>query len=452
MRELLEIGKRGMFAGQRSLDVTGQNIANAATPGYSRQRAELAPVDFKRNGMSIGLGVNVVQVAQLRDTIIDAQVRQKEGEVGEFGEKIKLYEQIEVLLASGAENDLDKLITKFFNSFSELSNNPESLALRENVLFAAQNVTTRFGELSGSFDSIKQNLVKDSTILIDSINRLTADIARLNVSIAKGAATGQPDNYSLDLRNQRLDELSQLVDVNVIYDSTGMVEVRMGNILVVQTDRASVIEPEFDSVNNLFRLRLNNGRTVKGVGGRLGAAMDVYEKILPEFKSKLDTLAENLVEKVNELHVNGFDLNGNTGTEFFNPTNTQASNIAINSSIVSDVSRIAASNTAGANGNNQVARDIFGLLDSSTAVGDKSFIEYSLSMAAESGFALSGLRTRVESAESSKLMLKNQQEEVSGVNMDEELANMIKFQNAYQASARVISTVQTMYDTILSLI
>lgn len=452
MRELLEIGKRGMLAGQRSLDVTGQNIANAATPGYSRQRAELAPVDFKRNGMSIGLGVNVVQVAQLRDTIIDAQIRQKEGEVGEFGEKIKLYEQIEVLLASGAENDLDKLITKFFNSFSELSNNPESLALRENVLFAAQNVTTRFGELSESFDSIKQNLVKDSTILIDNINRLTADIARLNVSIAKGAATGQPDNYSIDLRNQRLDELSQLVNVNVIYDSSGMAEVRMGNILVVQTDRASVIEPEFDSVNNLFRLRLNNGRTVKGVGGRLGAAMDVYEKILPEFKGKLDTLAENLVQKVNELHVTGFDLNGNTGTEFFNPTNTKASNISINSTIVSDVSRIAASNTAGANGNNQVALDIFALLDSPTAVGDKSFIEYSLSLAAESGFALSSLRTRVESAESSKLMLKNQQEEISGVNLDEELANMIKFQNAYQASARVIATVQTMYDTVLSLI
>ncbi|TNE68932.1 flagellar hook-associated protein FlgK [bacterium] len=452
MRELLEIGKRGMFAGQRSLDVIGQNIANAATPGYTRQRADLVPLDYKSNGMSIGLGVNVAQVTQLRDSIIDAQVRQKEGEVGEFNEKIKVYEQLEVLFASGADNDLDKLITSFFNSFSELSNNPESLALRENVLFSAQNLTTRFGELSTSLDEIQNSLVKDSTMVIDEVNRLTADIARLNVAIANGASTGQPDNYSLDLRNQRLNDLAQYVDVNVIYDSTGMAEVRMGNIVVVQSGKASVVEPEFDSVNNVFRLRLNNGRTVKDVGGKLGASVEVYSQVLPSFKEKLDSLAQNVVEKVNALHVNGFDLNGNTGNEFFDSANTTASTISISSFLANDVSRIAASDTAGANGNSTVARNIFGLIDSTSAVGDKSFIEYSLSISSETGFALNNLRTRVESAESSKLMLESQQEEISGVNMDEELANMIKFQNAYQASARVIATVQDMYDTVLSLI
>lgn len=452
MRELLEIGKRGIFAGQRALDVVGQNIANAATPGYSRQRVNLEPLDFKKNGMSTGLGVNVVMVEQLRNAIVDENVRKQEGDLGAFNEQAKIYEQLEVLFASGAENDLDKLITKFFNSFSELSNNPESLALRESVLFSGQNLTSRFNTLSSSLDKIKDDVVKDATVVIRDINRLTTDIAKLNVSIANANSMGQPDNYSLDIRNQRLNDLAKLVDVSVIYDSNGSAEVRLGNLIVVQHEKAAVMEPEVDVVNNQFRLRLNNGRTVKGIGGRLGSSIEAYEKIIPEFKGKLDSLAENLVSKINDAHVNGFDLNGNTGTEFFLPTGTRASTIQLNPILANDPSRLAASDTLNAVGNNVVALQIFGLLDDTSAVENKSFIEYSLSIASETGFALSSLRTRIQSTESSKLMMENQQQAISGVNMDEELADMIKFQNAYQASARVISTVQQMYDTLLSLV
>jgi len=222
--------------------------------------------------------------------------------------------------------------------------------------------------------------------------------------------------------------------------------------VVVQHDRVFNVEPEIDSTNNALRLRLNNGRTLKNVGGKLGAMIDSYETTLPGFKTKVDTLASNLVSKVNQVHVNGFNLNDTTGIEFFNPSGTTASTIALNSQIVDSVSLIAASDTSGALGNNTAARQIFTLLDSSSAVGDKLFIEYSLSIAAETGFTISSLRTQVESVSSSKLMLENQKLDASGVNMDEELANMIKFQNAYQASARVIASVQVMYDTVLSLV
>ena len=191
---------------------------------------------------------------------------------------------------------------------------------------------------------------------------------------------------------------------------------------------------------------------IKNVGGKLGSMIDSFETIMPDFKTKVDTLASNLVSKVNQIHVNGFNLNDTTGIEFFAPGGTTASSIAVNSQIADNVSLIAASDTIGAPGNNTAARQIFTLLDSSNAVGDKSFIEYSLSIAAETGFTISSLRTQVESVSSSKLMLENQKNDASGVNMDEELANMIKFQNAYQASARVIASVQVMYDTVLSLV
>lgn len=452
MRELLEIGKKGIFAGQRSLDVTGQNIANANTPGYTRQRANLIPVDYKRNGQSIGSGVQVSQVQQLRDTFVDAQIREKDADLGEFNEKIKVFEQLEVLLASGTDADLDKIITNFFNSFSELSNNPESLALRENVLIEAQNLTNRFNELDSEIQNITENLVSETKASINKINQLTADIAKLNEQIATASASGQPDNNSLDIRNQKLTELSQLAEVNTIFENNGSVEVRLGNMVVIQHNNAVTLSPEVDPSNNLLRIRIDGGRTIRSVGGRLGASIDLYENIIPEYENRLNTLAKNLVEKVNQLHVNGYALDNTNGNQFFDPTKTTAANISIDATIINSPNKIAASDTINAPGNNTVARQIFALLDDSNAVEEQSFIQYSLAIAANTGFTLSGLRTNVESSESVKLMLENQQNETVGVNMDEELANMIKFQNAYQASARVIATAQEMYDTILSLV
>jgi flagellar hook-associated protein 1 len=452
MRELLEIGRSGMFANQKSLDVVGQNIANANTPGYSRQRVELDAIEFRKGGLSVGLGVNVETVKQLRDTLVETQIQSKEGDLGGLNEKIKLYEQLEVLFASGSDNDLDKLMTKFFNSFSELSNNPESLALRENVVFSAQNMTSRFNEIAANLDSFKDSTAKEARTLVGEVNRLTSDIAKLNVQIANVSGTGQADNKALDLRATRLNELSKLVDINTIYSNNGSVEVRIGNLVVVQHERTFTVEPEIDSTNNSLRLRLNNGRTMKNVGGQLGAMIDSYENVLPEFKTKIDTLASNLVSKVNAIHVNGFNLKDTSGIDFFKSGNTTASSISVNSQIAQDVSLIAASTTAGTPGDNTAARQIFSLLDNSSAVDNRSFIEYSLGIAAETGFSISGMRTQVESITSSKQMLENQKADASGVNMDEELANMIKFQNAYQASARVIASVQVMYDTVLSLI
>lgn len=452
MREILEIGKRGMFANQKALEVVGQNIANANTPGYSRQRVDLDAIEFKKGGLATGLGVNVQTVKQLRDTFAETRLREKEADLGGYDEQIKLYEQLEVLFASGSENDMDKLLTKFFNSFSELSNNPESLALRQSVVYSANNLINRFHELDAGLDAIKTDISKEATVVVSEINRLASDIAKLNVQIASASESGQADNKALDLRAMRLDELSKLVDVDTIYSNNDSVEVRIGALVLVQHDRTFNVDSEIDSVNNTFRLRLNNGRTLKSVGGKLGAMIDSYDSILPEYANRLDNLAESLVTKVNQIHVNGYDLNNNTGISFFQNGNTSASTIGLNSQIQNDVTLIAASNTNNAVGNAEAARQIFALLDDTSAVQNQSFIEYSLSIASDTGFKISGLKTQVESATSSKLMLENQKTATSGVNMDEELANMINFQNAYQASARVIASVQAMYDTILSLV
>lgn len=452
MRELLEIGKRGLTASSRSLDVVGHNIANVNTPGYSRQRAELSPVDYKKGGISIGLGVNVNQVRQLRDEIVERQIREREGELGNLDEQAKVYGQIEVLFSSNSENDLDKLITKFFNSFSELSNNPESIALRNSTINAGSNLTLQFNELAANLDTIQNSVADDVRIKIQKVNSLITDIAELNASIANGASKGQPDNYSLDLRAQRINELATFADVTVTYESNEMAEIRIGNLIVVQGSNYNQISPEFDSTNQIVRIRLNNGRSFASVGGNLGASMEAYSNIVPSYKEKLNTLAESLVTKVNQIHVNGYNLENNTGIDFFQNGNTKASNIALNTAIIDNPERIAASDSINEPGNNQAALNIFSLLDDISAVDGQSFIDYSLGISSETGFKLNNINTRLESNNSAKQQLMEQQSQVSGVNIDEELTNMIRFQNAYQASAKVIAAADEMYATLLSIV
>lgn len=453
MRELLEIGKRGLFASNRNIDVAGQNIANANTPGYTRQRAELEPIAFEKNGLSTGLGVNVTTVKQLQDDLVEQRLRQAESDLGGLNEQSKIYKQLETLLVSNTGNDLDKLVSGFFNEFSSLSNNPESSALRYNVLNAAQNLTSKFQELSSGLSQIQTDIGSEASDKLDQINTLLQDVAKLNQQVAEGQVAGQPDNNAIDLRRQRLSELSNLADLNISYNDNNQADVRIGNVVVLTGNNASTLNLETDTINNIIRVRVNSGRSIQSnIGGELGALADSFGTIVPEFEQKLDTLAENLVTKVNALHRQGYNLNDQTGVNFFNPDYTSASDIEINATVASDPNRIAASDSQGEPGNSEIAKQIGGLLEASNAIDGSSFIEYTLDVISETGFALNSIETRIASTQSSMTMLEQQRASVSGVNLDEELANIIKYQNAYQASARVISTAQRMYDTLLNMV
>jgi flagellar hook-associated protein 1 FlgK len=453
MRELLEIGKRGLFASNRNIDVAGQNIANANTPGYTRQRAELEPIAYQKNGLSTGLGVNVTTVKQIQDEMVEQRLRQAESDLGGLNEQAQIYKQLETQLVSNTENDLDKLVSRFFNEFSSLSNNPESSALRYNVLNAAQNLTSTFKDLSSGLSKIQTDIGTEASSKLDQINTLLKDVAKLNQQVAEGQVAGQPDNNSIDLRRQRLSELSNLADLNISYNDNNQADVRIGNIVVVRGSNASKLNLETDTINNIIRVRVDSGRTIQSdIGGEFGALADSFGTVVPGFEEKIDTLAENIVTKVNALHRQGYNLKDQTGVNFFNTSYTSASDIEVNIAVAGNPERISASDSQGEPGNSEIAKQIAGLLEAPNAINGSSFIEYTLNTISETGFALNNIETRMASTQSSMSMLEQQRASVSGVNLDEELANIIKFQNAYQASARVISTAQRMYDTLLNMV
>ncbi len=452
MDPLLEISKRGLLASRTAMDVIGNNIANADTPGYSRQRMDATPSPgYRHNGMTIGLGVTIQEIQRLHDTNLDSQIRDKQSEIGSKQEQQKIYQQIETHLSTQGGQDLDQLLGNFFNAFGNLSNRAEDQTLRNDVLNQTSALTTRFHELDAGLTSLKEDTADSVRQNLTQVNSILNDIANLNQPILSGQTTGNPDNHSMDLRTQKLNDLAKLVDFSVLQNKNGDFEIRMGSMVVLHNDQVRHIQAEEDTDNSQIRLRLDNGKTLDVTGGTIGADINVYDKVIPGYQDQLNTLAKTLVEKVNAIHETGYNLDDNTGVDFFDPNNTTAKTISLNPLLEGNPNGIAASDAAGEVGNNKIALQLFDLGSDGTMNG-QSFQENAASIASSTGTTITTLTNSIETLNSAKDLLDNQQASVSAVNLDEELTNLIKYQNAYQANARVVTISQKMFDALISML
>ncbi|HKI45274.1 MAG TPA: flagellar hook-associated protein FlgK [Balneolales bacterium] len=451
MDTLLEITKRGLQASRMAMDVIGNNIANASTPGYSQQRLDVTSAGYQSGGLSIGLGVNIQDIQRLHDNIIDQQIRDKQSQIGSQQEQQKVLQQLQSTLSTQNGQDLDQLIGNFFNSFSNLSNQPEDNTLRNNVINQTQALTSQFHSLDSTLTSMKGDVATSIRTDVTQVNGLLSDIATLNKSILSSQNLGHPDNQSLDQRAQKLQDLSKLVNFTVLKNSNNDYEIRIGGMVVLHNDQSQALQTEEDTGNNQMRVRLGNGKALDITGGSVGANITNYDKVIPGYQNQLNSLAKNLVEKVNAIHQTGYDMNGNTGVDFFDPNNTTAKTISLNSVIQNNPQAIAASDTSGATGNNKIALQIYDL-GSSNVINGQTLQQNATAMATSAGSDITNLTNSIQTLQSAKNLLDTQQASTSGVNLDEQLTNMIKYQNAYQATARVLNTSQQMFQSLISIL
>lgn len=451
MRSIFEISKSGLFAAQQSMRTTSHNIANANTPGYTRQRSELSAEVLRQNGFTIGQGVSVEQIQRLRNDLTDKQIMMKDHELGDLNERSRIFKQIESVMVTSTGDDLDKSLSDFFNSFSELSNNPQDSNLRNIVVSKAQSLTDKFSNTAEGLAEIKDQVFSSAQTKVDKVNSLLQNLADVNSDIARAEATGRPDLNSKDQQTELLKKLSELVTVDTKFNGDGTVEARIGGIVVLNDQEVSKISAESGPGSNAFRLRLDNGKLLDPGKGALSADIHMFEKGIPDMQQKLDKIASSVVTQVNAVHSGGYGLNDSVSRNFFNPANTSADSMSLNPNIVSNPDHIAASSVPGEAGNNDNALLISDLRNLSLLDG-KTLNNNVVEMMSKPGLKLNELDKNISSKESAKQLLVNQQQSEAGVNVDEELSNLIKYQNAYQASAKVLNTGQRMYDTLLGIL
>ena len=439
-----------MQAARTATEVASNNIANANTPGYSRQVPVIRENVQKFGTGSVGLGVNVVTIERMRNEFIDQQINRKQHDIGDLSEKASVYRLMETAITASDGAGLDSIIGEFFNAFSELSANPQDLNLRNTLASKGELMTETFRSMDTDLINLSEQVFEEASIRITRINQLLGDIANLNGEIAVTRSANQIDHNALDQRTAALSELAKLIDFDTLVSEEGATEIRIGGISVVSGQEFQTLRAETDRDNNLFRVRLQNGKLIDAAKGELAANIEMFEEGVPEAREKLDRLAVGMMNRINEIHEAGFGLEDGVSRSFFDATSTGAANMKVNAALLDNPANIAASSVAGESGNNDRALEIIALQDEPFIDG-QTISSRTVEFMSVPGNKLNEIDRKLEAASAAKDFLVNRQEQLSGVSIDEELGNMIKFQNSFQASARVLDTGRKMFDTLLSI-
>jgi len=354
----LTIGTRGLFAAQLGMDVAGQNISNADVEGYSRKRLNMT-ADYRYDGQfgQMGFGVDVVSIDRLRDTLIDQQIRRQNREVGYFEEIDGTLEQIENIFTEPGETGLLNHIDEFFDSWHELSLDPEDMSARNIVRTNAEILTDVFHSLSGELSDLRSNRNDKIARHVDRVNELTAEVYNLNIEIGAVEIDRQNANDSRDRRDVLLKELSKLIDVDVIENERGMVTVTSAGQMLVspegyrRLETTTVTRTDADGANfhELGIRFVDSKKEYTPISGMINGLYKSRDEIIPEYQEQLNELAVALAERVNEQHEQGYNLMGYSGISFFDPSATGASDIAVSAAVRSDLQNLAAATAGEAN-------------------------------------------------------------------------------------------------------
>ena len=452
----LSITTSSLLAEEGAIETTSNNIANVNTPGYSRERANLVEnTPIQIGDVTYGTGVQLQDVTSLRDSILDLRVNQETQQQGQLNAFIGGGQQIQLLFNETAGTGLQAPLTALFNSFQQLSVNPSDLTSRQGVITAAQNLSQAFNQISNNLSTQQQNTdlaVKQS---VSQINSLTAQIAQVNLQVASAAGGGANPGPFIDQRQQLINQLSNYVDVSTVDAGGGSVTLTTssGTPLVVggqnfalstQADPTTGFQDIYSGAKNI---------TSQITSGELAGQLQLRDQEIPSIRNSLDALAYNLSNAVNTQQQAGYDLNGVAGTALFTPLTQQSGAAASLQVAISDPNKIAASGTAGAGsaGDNQNANALLALQNQNLVNGQTPLGYYS-GLVFKIGNDVSTAQTQQQSGSQVLQQIQNLQGGVSGVNINEEAANLIRYQNAYQASAQITSIINTLMATTINMV
>ena len=556
--DALGIGMRGLNAAQTAIDITGQNISNANTEGYSRKR-----VNFEADSISSdifgqkGIGVAVTEIDRVRNSFLDRQTWEQMGDKGYNTEIDTAYTRLENILKEPSEDGLAAKMNAFWASWQDLANNPSDLSSRESVKANANVMLDTFHSVYKQIQDYGLSMNNPLDEKVKQVNDITGQIYMLNEKIAGiEARGGEKANDTRDQRDLMVRKLSGLVDVQTIEDANGRCIITSGGSMLVGPSEALTLETygkdktlADGSTTSELRIRIKGSyRPFEPRSGELKGIMDARSNVLSVYMNNLNDLAASMVKNVNDQHNLGYNLNKATGVNFFDTGKTSAGSISLSDSVAAGAENIAAAaggsitdvasflpaggipaaasgvldlkatntayrdltadsvkvtladgtvleegagkdyvvdyelgtikfinyaryaaanaisvkikyNTTGysGNGNGQNALTIAGLRLKKTLSPDvegnntQSVSSYYSAVIGKLGIEKNQNASRKETKEFLIAQMDAEQSTTSGVSLDEEMTNMIKFENSYRASAKFISTVSQMMEVLMGI-
>lgn len=475
-----------LSAQQVSQNTTGHNIANANTPGYSRQRANLAttyPVTLYQGGgqLKVGTGVQVQSVTRARDAYVDMQYRQQNTAKNFWEDQTSSFSELEGIFHDGKVGTqtvgVQAAVNNFWTSLQTLAADPTSVGARTNVREMGNALVQTLKQDSDHLRALAGDLTTQIATQVDSINNYAQRIAALNKQITTEESTGAIANDLRDQRDLLVDKLSEIGNVQVYEDTSHNYQVQIGNVSLVNNDKVIPLDVT-TSQNVTYSFQTNtviegNGLpgTVNITSGKLASLIQMRDQTVVGYLDSVDKMAQFLLQDFNNQHQAGLDNTtpGNTGINFFGvtgtnynttpPTTCWLDELDVNSDLYTPtgLDLIAARNAASAGTdegtNAQLLADVLKKPSSAVpanALGNLSLLDYYSKMIGTLGVQSQQASNMATNQGVLVSSTENWRESISGVNMDEEMSNMIKFQKAYGAAANVVQTMNSMLDTLIN--
>lgn len=447
-----------LHAQQTAIEITQRNIANANTSGYTRQRVSIRPAS---SDIRDTLAFPIVSVETFRNRFIDLRVSREVQGQGQYEAATGALDQVEALLNENSGSGLEKSISDFFNGLDSLANAPEDLNLRQMVLSKAGLMAREFQRLRDRLSAVQ--LQQDTAVAetVDEINSITATIAGLNARVAAASVGGLGEKeLLLDQRQVALERLAELIDVSYYETEAGSLTVTSGSGLpLVLGDSSNTLSAERSALDGLYRVRLGESDITSRIeSGKLGGLVQARDGMIAGYLEHLDNLAATLIEQVNVQHALGTDLNGLPGGSFFTPFtqpvpgSNQGAAGAV-SLAFSDPRLIAAAALGAGPGSNANARALSDLRDQAFAgTQNLSLTQYYSRLVYQVGSDSRLARDDLATQGHLLIQLQNQRDSLTGVNLDEEAVNILRYQKAYEASARIIQVWDELSDEIVHLL
>ncbi len=443
----LEIARRALLAHQSAITVTGHNVANVSTPGFTRRRAILE-TEYPERGPEgvLGSGVRFSGVVRHRDAFIDDQIRTELNLAGRWEARAGGLSRLEAILNEPSDHGLQTIMNAFWDSWADLSNEPEDFTARSVVVERGVALGEAFvrqdQRLSEIVDASERELVE----LVARINRSLGEVAQINVAVSgQDTVQGATADFE-DQRDRLLDELAREAGARHMVLDDGSVVVRLGGRTVVQGSEVQELDTDIRLLGGQVRGQVvfaSDRNTVEGLTGRVGGLVEVREEIVPAFRQQLTSLARAIRERVNERYSAGPDRE-----PFFR--GVEGNELQVDAALIADPSRVAAG-SSGDSGDNDIALSIAGLREARVMAGRAaSFSQFYGSTISGVGLLASQARDIAEAESAALETLEGQRQATIGVNLDEELSRLLTSQRAYQAAARLFTTIDQMYQTLLA--
>lgn len=465
---ILNMGARSMSVQRAGVEIAGQNLANVSNPAYARQRVAITTsISVQSELGPQGTGSEATNIVSMRSAILDDQIQAEASTKGYLQAQQSALQYAQASLgtqidrmASGAEgataaqgvgggHSIADSLSEFFNALQSLSSNPTSMAERQTLMMKAQSLASQFQQLDTRLVSLAGQLNRTIDSEVGSVNQLLTNIASLNDKITRlEAVSGGTANDLRDTRQAQLEELANYVKLDLTNGSGGAINIAInGTDMVVNNQLVDTLET-YTSGSNTYVQTHGASIPVVSPSGSIQGTIQARDVGIGDIRTSMNNIANILIAQVNAAHGLGFNLSGGSGNAFF--TGTDATTIGVNSALVTDPSLVQASGVAGATGDNQVALAMAHLSQSPFIFGQTLSQAYGQTVATF-GQVLSTVNNDLANQETVDSMLLRQRDSIGGVSLDEEMTDLTRFQKAFQASARLVTTVDEMLDTLVNM-